>query len=144
MYPIYEVPGGVAEVRVIMTAMPKAILLISHGSRSGEARREVERLARRIKSLTRVPAVSCAFLEIETPSIPQAIGRCVRRGATEIVLLLHFLNSGRHIRQDIPRILARARRRFPKARFRSVPFIGAHSRIPDLYADLVRRAAWKK
>jgi sirohydrochlorin ferrochelatase len=51
--------------------------------------------------------VEPAHMELAEPSIATAVDRCVRQGATRIVVFPYFLAPGRHWDQDIPR-LARA------------------------------------
>ena len=119
----------------------KAVLIVSHGSKSPQARKEVERLARRLKRETGFPILEIAFLDVEPPTIGEGAEACVRKGASEITVLLNFLNSGNHVLHDVPRVLEATRRRFPAVRWRTTPIIGGHPRITELYADLVKRRA---
>src|SRR3989338_6254735 len=79
----------------------KSILLVSHGSKAPKAREEIEALASQLKKKSGVGIVQPAFLEIESPDITGGIRQCVRKGATEVTILLNFLNSGRHVADDI-------------------------------------------
>lgn len=116
----------------------KAALLISHGSRSRQARLEVEALAARLKNESGWPAVGIAFLDVEEPTIPQGVEALARQGATEITALLNFLNSGNHVLNDIPAILDQARAAHPQLSIRLTPPIGAHPRIPELFLEVLR------
>ena len=115
----------------------KAVLLISHGSHSPKTKREVIALIKRLKLLSRFKIFEYAFLEIESPGIPSGIDRCVRQGATDIIILLNFLNSGRHVDEDIPRIVGEAKRKYPKVKFRITLPVGQHPRIAELFVDLL-------
>ena len=117
----------------------KAVLLVSHGSRSPETKKEVRQLLGRLKRKLSWPIIQYAFLEIEKPSIPQGIERCVRQGAKDILVLLNFLNSGKHVDQDIPRLVNEARCRFPGVRLRISMPIGQHPKIDDLFLDLIHK-----
>lgn len=79
-----------------------------------------------------------AFLEIEKPGIPEGIDLCVRKGATEIIILLNFLNSGKHVDEDIPRIIREAKMKYPSVNFRITIPVGQHPKITELFLDLLK------
>jgi len=130
----------------------KAVLLISHGSHSPKTKDEVIALIKRLidlctttnigkekvgKPLSRVEIFEYAFLEIESPSIPDGIDRCVGQGATDLTILLNFLNSGRHVNEDIPRIVSEAKQKYPDVKFRITPPVGQHPKIDELFVELI-------
>ena len=116
----------------------KAILLISHGSHSPEAKEEVSLLLDKLKKKNHGEVFEYAFLEIESPSIPEGIQSCVEKGAKEIVILLNFLNSGRHVNQDVPRIISEAKVKYPHVSFVLTLPVGQHPNIIDLFLDLIK------
>ena len=116
----------------------KAAILIGHGSRSERSNLEMRRIAEDLRQRSGFPILEHAFLEVAEPDISAAIDQCVKRGADEIVILQHFLNSGDHVLKDIPFLLDKARKRFPRVKFRVMPIIGSHPKIADLYLDLIR------
>ncbi|MBI5150834.1 MAG: CbiX/SirB N-terminal domain-containing protein [Candidatus Omnitrophica bacterium] len=118
----------------------KAILLVSHGSREPKARAEIELLARSLEKRSDISIVEPAFLEIESPGIPEGIQRCVDKGAGEIIVLLNFLNSGKHASADIPKIINRAREHHPDVRFRITKPLGRHDVLVDLFLKLINEA----
>lgn len=118
----------------------KAILLISHGSRSPRSRQENLELTQKLKGLSGAVIAEAAFLEADTPSIPEGIDRCIAQGASEVVVLLNFLNSGKHVLTDIPALVDEGRRRHPGIIFRVTPPIGTHPRIGDLFLEWIRSA----
>ncbi|OGX23907.1 MAG: hypothetical protein A2787_05305 [Omnitrophica WOR_2 bacterium RIFCSPHIGHO2_01_FULL_48_9] len=117
----------------------RAILLISHGSRSAKTKQEVAALVKRLERKSKISILEYAFLELERPSIPQGIDRCIKKGASEVVLLLNFLNSGRHVDQDIPQIVKDAKKRYPHVRFKMTSSVGQHKGIADLFAEMISR-----
>jgi len=117
----------------------RALLLISHGSRLAISREENLRLAGILKERTGIPVVECAFLEAAEPSIPEGIDRCAAAGASEVVVLLNFLNSGNHVTRDIPAILETCASRHPGLRIVSTPPVGTHPGIADLFMDILRK-----
>ncbi|MDP3921005.1 MAG: CbiX/SirB N-terminal domain-containing protein [Candidatus Omnitrophota bacterium] len=117
----------------------KAILLISHGSRAHETQEEVLRLVKSLREEAGYPILEHAFLDIESPSVPEAVASCVNQGAAEIVVLLNFLNSGKHILNDIPHLIREAREKYPQVAFKVPPHIGAHPQMPTLFLDLIKQ-----
>ncbi|MDO8580992.1 MAG: CbiX/SirB N-terminal domain-containing protein [Candidatus Omnitrophota bacterium] len=115
----------------------KAALVISHGSRSAETKKEVEALVMRLKKKSGWPLIRLAFLEIEHPSISEGVDECVEHGATEIKVLMSFLNSGRHVDQDVPRILDECRKKYPQVKIIQSSPVGQHPVIDDLFLELL-------
>ncbi|MEN8176850.1 MAG: CbiX/SirB N-terminal domain-containing protein, partial [Pseudomonadota bacterium] len=80
--------------------------------------------------------VSAAFLELAEPSIPDGILAALERGASEIVVLPYFLSAGRHVAEDIPGEVDKARRLRPEADVRIAPYLGSSEALVRLLADL--------
>jgi sirohydrochlorin ferrochelatase len=118
----------------------KAILLVSHGSRSPKTKDEILVLVNLLQKNLPGQIVEFAFLEIEPPSIPEGIDHCVFQGATNIVLTLNFLNAGRHVNEDIPAIMLAAQNKYPQVKFTITKPLGQHAQIPDLLIDLINNA----
>lgn len=115
----------------------KAVLIISHGSRSQKTLGEIRKLVKKLKARTKIPIVEYAFLEIEFPSIHQGVENCIQNGADDVRILLNFLNAGQHVDKDIPKIIARSKKQHPKVRISISKPIGQHSKIVDLFSDLI-------
>lgn len=117
--------------------MKRAVLVISHGSRSARTKEEVRQLIGRLKSMAKIDLIEDAYLEIESPSIPEGIAGCAQKGADEIIVLLNFLNAGRHVDVDIPNIISEARKKFPNVKIHLTRPVGQHPRIPELFTDIL-------
>ena len=118
----------------------KAILLVSHGSRSPKTKEEISVLIDVLRQRLPKAIVEFAFLEIEPPSIPEGIDICASQGAAEIVVTLNFLNAGRHVNEDIPAIVAEAKKKYPHIKFSISSPVGQHPQIPNLFIDLINNA----
>lgn len=105
--------------------MPKAVLLVDHGSRRASAHQQFIELGERLQThLTRsgVPMiVEIAHMEIAEPSIAQGLGRCVERGASDVTVLPCFLSRGRHVVEDIPALVREAVVEHPTLEWRIAP-----------------------
>jgi sirohydrochlorin ferrochelatase len=117
----------------------KALLFISHGSRSKQSTEENKKLALEIAEQSGISMVEYAFLELQSPSIFEGAEACIKRGARKIIVLQHFLNSGKHILKDIPEILAELQKKYSEVSFHKMPPIGLHKDILKLYLDQISK-----
>lgn len=115
----------------------KAVLLVSHGAYSSKSTHEVASLTAQLKQLTGIPIFEYAFLEVETPDIAKGIDICVQKGATELLILLNFLNNGRHVVNDIPAIVKEAQAKHPAIKVSISQPIGQHPEIKRLFVGLI-------
>lgn len=124
-----------------MTAC-KHLIVIAHGSRletsNAEVQRFAERMAGALSEQGDYEAVACAFLELASPSIPQALDQAAAAGAARVDVLPYFLAAGRHVAEDIPRIVGEARGRHPSVDFRILAHFGAWEALPELVAAGLR------
>ena len=116
----------------------KSLVLVAHGSRRKESNQEVMALVDKIKELN-LPGYDCfeaSFLELAKPSILDAIQQSIDEGATSIVLLPYFLNSGTHVVNDIPSIMNQAKEKHPDINFQVTTNIGASDLMMDLILSI--------
>lgn len=117
----------------------KALLLVAHGSRRTASNLEVARLAEQLQVdlKTDFAMVKAAFLELAEPSIPEGIQVCAEAGADDVLVLPYFLNTGRHVAEDIPAEIDIARQRLPELTINLQSHIGA---LPDMHNLLLKAA----
>ena len=80
----------------------KNIIIYSHGSRYQKTIDEIQKTIEQIKSEEKGIKIKYAFLEIQNPTLEEAVEEYIKEGETEIIILLNFLNAGRHTDKDIP------------------------------------------
>jgi sirohydrochlorin ferrochelatase len=112
----------------------KALLLIAHGSRRKQSNDEVVILADRLKlnCSEQYKIIHAGFLELAETLIPDGIKKCVDDGATSIVVLPYFLNSGRHVIEDIPNIVNETKPHYPNINIKIAPHLGASNLMMEL------------
>ena len=115
----------------------KALLLIAHGSRRQQSNDEVIKLTNKLRdnSAAEYAIIHASFLELADPSIPEGIKKCVDEGASSIVVLPYFLNSGRHVIEDIPNIVKDSQQNYPDIDIKIAAHLGASNMIMDLLID---------
>jgi sirohydrochlorin ferrochelatase len=119
----------------------KALLLIAHGSRRTQSNDEVVVIAEKLKQRCddQYDIVHSGFLELADTLIADGIKKCVDDGATEITVLPYFLNSGRHVTEDIPHDVNKTKAHYPEVKITIAPHLGSS----DLMMDLLMTCASK-
>ena len=86
------------------------ILLMDHGSRNKASNQRLQDMAKLYEQnlgSSRV-VVRAAHMEIATPSIEDGMAALLEIGVDEIICHPYFLSPGRHVKEDIPRIVQSA------------------------------------
>jgi sirohydrochlorin cobaltochelatase len=104
--------------------MQRALVLFAHGARAASWALPFQRLRERTAALQPDAAVSLAFLELMTPSLPDEVEALVARGVRDITVVPIFLGQGGHLLRDLPQLLERLCAAHPEVRFTSVPAVG--------------------
>lgn len=118
----------------------KAVVLVGHGSRAAGFQKAMEKTASRVRARLGC-RVECAYLEIASPSISEAIEHLARSGATTIILVPYFVLGGRHVGRDIPNFLRLAKKQYRgKVRLMLAPYLGFDERLAELVMRRIRQA----
>ena len=120
-------------------SMKTAVILVDHGSRMRESNELLESVAAAFarRYAARFPIVEPAHMEIAPPSIGDAYGRCVARGATRVLGVPYFLGPGKHWTQDIPGLTAAAAAKHPGTTYKVTGFLG----LDDVMLELLAKRA---
>ena len=112
----------------------KALLLVAHGSRRAKSNEEVVEMSKKLKKHCEgeFDIVKPAFLELAEVLIPDGIKQCVDDGATSIIVLPYFLNSGRHVVEDIPEIVNAEKENYPNITITISSHLGASDMMMDV------------
>lgn len=115
----------------------RALVVVAHGSRRASSNDEVRTLTDQIRPLAReFGHVSCAFLELAEPSIPDGINAAITAGAEEVIVLPYFLSAGRHVVEDIPGLVAQTQAQNPAIRIQLAPYLGTAPGLPQTLLGL--------
>ncbi len=80
----------------------KAILYICHGSRLKAAKEEAVAFITSCMNRVEASIQEICFLELASPTIDEGFRTCVKRGATEIIIIPVFFISGRSCEKRYP------------------------------------------
>ncbi|RME21394.1 MAG: ferredoxin [Deltaproteobacteria bacterium] len=117
----------------------RAIVLVGHGSRRCAGNAGIFDLRDRVAARLGVP-VFAGFIELATPSAGDAIDAAVDAGADEVVVVPAVLLAAGHAKNDLPVIVARARRRHPTVRLVASAPLGVHPGMLEALRDRLRQA----
>jgi sirohydrochlorin ferrochelatase len=110
----------------------EAIILLGHGSRVPEAGKDMARVAERLKEKFGYPLVEVCFMSRLGPHFPEIFEKCVRRGASRVVVIPYFLHTGLHILLDIPEMLQEEAQKFPQVELIFGRSLGFDESLVDL------------
>ena len=110
----------------------RGLLLVDHGTRNGEANARLAQLAHEVARARPTWLVERAHMELAAPDFDTGIDELVARGATEILVHLHFLVTGFHVRESIPLLVAKARDRHPGLPIETTEPLGDDHRLVDI------------
>jgi sirohydrochlorin cobaltochelatase len=108
----------------MQTPSERALILFAHGARAASWAVPFQRLRELTAQQRPGVAVSLAFLELMTPSLPDEAAALVARGVREIVVVPIFLGQGGHLLRDLPRLLDELRAAHPGIVLSTVPAVG--------------------
>jgi sirohydrochlorin cobaltochelatase len=115
---------------------PRAIILFGHGSRDPLWRLPMETVATRLRAAQPGAPVRCAYLELDTPTLPEAASEVIKEGATQVRIVPMFLGTGRHAREDLPKLLWQLQAEHPGVAFSLQKSVGEDDRVMDLIAKI--------
>lgn len=115
--------------------MSKALIIISHGSRSKDAVSAFNQIVDMVRAKGGFDQVVGASMEHSEPAIPDAIEMVARAGVKEIIFAPYFLYEGIHIKEDIPHMLNEIAPGYPGITFKMARPIGVEPVLADILMD---------
>ena len=124
-----------------ITGERHALLLIDHGSRRDQANALLDEVAVLVKGrLGAESIVEPAHMELAEPTIAKGFARCVEQGATKVVVHPFMLAPGRHVTEDLPRLVAEAAAPHQGVTFAMAGPLGSHAGVIDAVIERCQSA----
>lgn len=118
--------------------MKQAVLLVGHGSKLSGSNEAIDQVIEALCQIEPSTLFQAAFLEIQPPSIPEGIELCLNQGAEEVIVIPYFVQAGKHVVQDIPRIISEAKAKYSGKSIHLANYLGFDSRIVSVVQDRIR------
>jgi len=116
------------------------IVLLAHGSRDARWREPVEAVARRVAESAPAALVRCAYLELSQPDLRSAMAELVAAGVASVRVVPLFLGMGKHLREDLPRLLEELRALHPQVPVQLARAVGEEPEVLDLLARVALKS----
>jgi sirohydrochlorin cobaltochelatase len=113
-----------------------AIVLFAHGSRDPLWHKPMEAVAERIREQSADVEVTCAYLELSQPDLPDTAAKLVANGVNHITIVPMFLGVGRHAREDLPELVVQLKAQHPTVTFHLQAAVGEDARLLDMLAKI--------
>ncbi len=112
------------------------VILLGHGSRDPLWRAPIEAVQALIAQAQPQLRCSCAYIELSEPSLAQAAERLIAQGVQQLRITPMFLGTGKHAREDIPKLVAALRARHPGVDVEVQSSVGEDARVTALLARI--------
>lgn len=113
------------------------VIIVDHGSRRAEANETLDEFVQLFAAHSSLRVIEPAHMELAKPSIADALGRCVDRGANHLIISPYFLSPGRHWDQDIPNLAAEAAAKHLGVTFQVTHPIGLHPLMVEIIGSRI-------
>ncbi len=114
----------------------QGIVLFAHGSRDPLWHEPIEAVARQIGALDPSVKVSCAYLELSSPTLEFAVQNLLTQGVTAIRIVPLFLGMGKHAREDLPLLVLAIKQQHPSIEVSLQAAVGQNSKLVRLMAEI--------
>jgi len=114
----------------------QAVILFAHGSRDPLWHLPMQAVQERVALMQPQTPVTCAYLELSQPDLPQAVSGLLAQGVSHIRVVPMFLGVGKHVRHDLPQMMAELVQQYPEVTFECQPAVGEHPDLLDLLARI--------
>jgi sirohydrochlorin cobaltochelatase len=116
----------------------EGLVLFAHGSRDREWARPFEQLAAMLSRRTDA-RVRLAYLELMSPALADAISALAAEGVRSIRVVPVFLGQGAHTKEDLPKLIAKAREQHPAIEISLDAPIGEQASVIEAIASAIAR-----
>ncbi len=114
------------------------LIVFAHGSRVSAANEAVRQVAREASSQAGISRYCTAFLELAEPSLLDAVEALAADGVKQMLVTPYFLTMGRHLTEDLPRILGEIKAKHPDLQLVASPPLDGHPQLAGILAERAR------
>jgi sirohydrochlorin cobaltochelatase len=115
--------------------MSRGLVLFAHGARDPRWAEPFEAIAARVRSQHPTWPVQLAYLELMSPTLPEAGAALAASGCDRVDIVPLFLGAGGHVRKDLPMLVDALRVAHPHVRWQLQRPIGEQAGVIHAIAD---------
>src|SRR5215471_3386776 len=115
-----------------------AVILFAHGAREPEWALPLEQVRDKLRADGL--RVELAYLEIMKPDLGEAAKAITANGTKAVTIVPLFLAQGKHLKRELPEMVAALSRAHPGVKFRVAPALGDDPEILTAIVAWVKRA----
>ncbi len=119
--------------------MKNALLVMVHGSPRPASNGAMFEVVEQVRATGAYELVNVGFMELNEPTIPDAIAQLVAGGATSVIAVPYFLHTGTHVADDLPTLLEEAQAQYPHVSFSMGDYLGHDPLLMDVLAERARQ-----
>ncbi|MEI3609885.1 sirohydrochlorin chelatase [Pseudogracilibacillus sp. SO10305] len=113
----------------------QAILYVAHGTRSQAGVTEAKNFISYYMKHVPVPIQVMSFIDFVFPAVHEGIDLCVAKGAKNIAIVPLLLLEAGHAKNDLPKMIKEAKKKYPHITFTYSPPFGVHDYMVDAIID---------
>ena len=126
--------------RYLPSAAP-ALVAVAHGSRDPRSAATISALVDEVRRQRPDLDVRLSFLDLSTPRLSDVLAAVAADGHRDAVVAPLLLGNAFHARVDVPGVVARASRRYPRLRLSVARVLGGDPRLAGAALGRLTRAA---
>jgi sirohydrochlorin cobaltochelatase len=115
--------------------LSRGVVIFAHGSRVESANEAVRAVARELVRASSCSNIIAAFLELGSPSLPDAASGLIAAGVDQVVVVPYFLTAGLHMERDLPILIEQIRQAHPNVQLTVAPPLDGHPALVQILAD---------
>lgn len=124
-----------------MSKSKRAVLLLGHGSKAGEANEILKKIADSIGASGGYGAVGHAFLQIAKPDFGEGLAAIAEKGFRDVTVMPYFLYTGLHVKEDIPGLIEAAKEKYADVKITLAGPLCFDQSLVDLTIKRIEEAA---
>ena len=132
----FEANQAASGLPPIVTNPNSALVLFAHGSRDPKWAEPFKAIQELIRAQAPDLPVELAFLELMQPGIQECLIALAERGLKRISIVPIFLAAGRHLREDLPALMAPIQNQYPDLMIKVSAPIGDIPELQSVIATL--------
>lgn len=111
----------------------RGIIFVAHGSKKDQSNEDFKKLVDEISHKdTTYGLKKAAFLELASPDIKSVVTEFIINGVKEIVIYPFFLNKGKHVSADLPKLVEELKKEHRNIVFKLLPYFGESEEIKNI------------